>query len=442
MAFLQPKKQTGLKSGGFFGVQRSQSQQTPETDLNPNIDLSIRRKSDNSQTNSNEGTPFIIPQSQDEKINYKNQRKNFFRPPQKNPQTQPANLGSIAHLSNEQKIRIATLLHLNPATPENLTFFLQQSNTKNPQIVHALALIIEKVLKGDDNSLQYPQSYTPSPDQSPFNSPQNMNFAATPNAQVAQGMAFIGNRPKREHSPPISSFEFNDVRYTHYPDETIIMKKPLLLGAAPVEATYHIPQLEEDAHVIIQCYIAGVAPSPIGWPATLRVLVNGKIIKGQGICRFPALDVTNFIPDCDITIISSQEMHHYFLIIRPCYFKSFSQIVHSIQENPPQQEPEIDASISVYDPLSGDLMKYPGRGIHCRHCQCFDLKEYIKRATLCRRWVCPICSTLCELKDLVFSHQMKQYITDGVQPTLVEGTPEEFQYDAQNAYDEDDYFNF
>ena len=442
MAFLQPKKHTEAHPGGFFGVQRSQSQRPPENEIDSNIDLSIRRKSDISQSYANEGTPFILPQSQDEKITYKNQRKNFFRPAPKPPQL--TNIGSIFSLSAEQKVRIATLLHLNPPTPENLTFFLQQSNTKSPQIVHALALIIEKVINGGGGTQgQYPQSYTPSPDQSPFNSPQNMGFAATPNSQNV-GMAFLGNRPaKREHTPPISSFEFNDVRFTHYPDESVIMKKPLLLGFGPVEATYHIPPLEDDAHVIIQCYLAGVAPSPIGWPASLKVLVNGKIIKGQGICRFPALDITNFIPDCDITITCSSEMHQYFLIIRPCHFKSFTQIVVGIEQNPPQPEPEIDASVSVYDPLSGDLMKYPGRGARCRHCQCFDLKEYIKRATLCRNWVCPICSTLCELKDLVFSHQMKQYITEGCQQTIVEATPEEFHFEAQPTYEDDDYdFNF
>ena len=446
MAFLQPKSAgDGFKGSG--GGKKSTKPKSGEQDYNPSIDLSIRRRSSSSQSIEDEGVAFITPQVCDDRSVSKGQKKNFFRPNSRQQAVQPAPLTVISSLTYDQKVRVATLLNLTPPTPENLTFFLQQSNTKNPQIVHALTNILENVINSNGyvhnvmtSAPMIPevQSLTTSPVQSPFGSPQNI-YASTPNSQ--QNMPFSNSR-KREQTPPISSFEFNDIRFTHFTDENVIMKKPLILGPQPVEMTFHIPGFDPDVHVIIQCYFAGVAPSPISWPPSLRVLVNGKQIKAPGICRFPALDITPFIPDCDVTITCAAEMQQYFLIIRPCFYRSFSQIVAAIQEAPPRPEPEIDASVTIYDPLSGDILKYPGRGINCRHCQCFDLKEYIKRATLCRRWVCPICSTLCELKDLVFSHQMKQYITDENQPPATSGTvstPEEFQCDIGMSYDVDDF---
>lgn len=428
----------------FLFVQNSaktQMHQIPQSQQNP-IDLSQKRKSGNQE--DTQGVPFITPFSESQKQN-RGIRKTFFRP---KIQAKAPSITPIANLTNEQKIRVATILHLNPPTPENLMFFLQQSNSKNPQVVQALTMIIDRVVNETPapagNSIM---SMTNSPIQSPlFFSPQSYAGSAVSTPNQHQGTSFfsVNRASRRDVCPPISSFELNDVRYTHANDENVVMKKPLSIGNNPVDAAFHVPPLEQGMHLIVQCYIAGVAPSPIGWPGSLRVIVNGKVVKGPGICRFPVLDITTFLPECDVKIQCGTEMQHYYLVIRPSHFRTFSQIVRGLRDAPPQKEPEIDESVSIFDPLNGDVLKYPGRGSQCQHAQCFDLKEYIKRASLCRRWTCPICSKLCELKDLVFSHEMLQYIHGPTLHSEAVSTPEEFRIDDAQLGDDmnDPYTSF
>ena len=56
--------------------------------------------------------------------------------------------------------------------------------------------------------------------------------------------------------------------------------------------------------------------------------------------------------------------------------------------------------LSLICPLGLTRMKEPGRGVECKHLQCFDLTKYIKYVRDCGKWDCPICDQKCPFESL------------------------------------------
>jgi len=63
--------------------------------------------------------------------------------------------------------------------------------------------------------------------------------------------------------------------------------------------------------------------------------------------------------------------------------------------------------------LTTEKLRYPARGIFCKHFQCFDLRNYIMMTSASSnpRWVCPICKASCyEYRiDCILTEILNQY---------------------------------
>lgn len=54
------------------------------------------------------------------------------------------------------------------------------------------------------------------------------------------------------------------------------------------------------------------------------------------------------------------------------------------------------------DPISGNIIDHPCRGVNCTHIQCFDLRSFIERALNDNSWICPICGLMLSYENLRF----------------------------------------
>lgn len=215
---------------------------------------------------------------------------------------------------------------------------------------------------------------------------------------------------------PIFSYDFNDVRYGYCEQENMILKEPIPIGACDFNFQLQIPDIPDGYHVVIQSFIASVAPPISKWPQSLIVLINGQQVKGLGIFNFPLIDTFEFGPNANIQVHCSQEQQIYAFLIRLAKYQSLKELVSMIQSKNLNDEYFNPKGMSVICPINGKLMKYPGKGIHCTHSQCFDLKEYMIRALNHRNWVCPICRQSTPIEDLFFSKPTYELIQAAKKP--------------------------
>ncbi|KAK8788369.1 hypothetical protein V5799_021855 [Amblyomma americanum] len=61
-----------------------------------------------------------------------------------------------------------------------------------------------------------------------------------------------------------------------------------------------------------------------------------------------------------------------------------------------------DLMVSLLCPLTKTKIRVPGRGIRCRHLQCFDVYSYldVNECTLYPSWRCPVCRDLVLVQDI------------------------------------------
>jgi len=361
----------------------------------PNVDLSGKRNNHVNDPVKN-GRSFLNPGKNIEK------KKTFFRADPAVLESYKQAKAALLSYQTGQLMWIAQQLNLNPPSPENLMKYISTISAIDVDAMNTIKSIIFAAQSGklSENSSSSGILFNPG-----FSSAKNdiSNINRTPfiHSKKPQPISVLG---------PITSYDHHDVRYTHCQNEDFFMKEPILLGISKIDLEIPIKFYSEE-HVIIQCYMAGVVPSPISWPPSLKILINGFVIKSPGNYSFSKLDVSKYLPTMSIRICCSNEISQYSLIVRPSKYFSYKEVVEKIMKNHLQKEEINNEMISIFCPLSGDIMKYPGKGIKCNHFQCFDLKEYIKRSNKYRKWICPICNRSTELSDLVFSETTYVYIS-------------------------------
>ncbi|KAI3386297.1 hypothetical protein SNEBB_007638 [Seison nebaliae] len=66
-----------------------------------------------------------------------------------------------------------------------------------------------------------------------------------------------------------------------------------------------------------------------------------------------------------------------------------------------------EITTSILCPITMEVMKYPVRGVNCKHLQCFDCEAYISTNFIRATWKCPICNRTTRLSDLYFCQFIK-----------------------------------
>jgi hypothetical protein len=216
-----------------------------------------------------------------------------------------------------------------------------------------------------------------------------------------------------ERTPDISELDFGDCRYS-LPDE---MREPLysvVLERESFQSKFEIPSVQSGIHVVLQCV---GERGEVSWPQTLIIYVNSKQIK-PGHFAFSIIDLTRFPVGSLVELRYDGSVCRSMFMARYAKFTSFSNLALQI-ENSSQllDEESTDPITSLLCPITGELMKHPGRGRGCRHAECFELKEYMRMCTRTRSWLCPICRQQTLVRDLVAPRRIRRMLWELNRPT-------------------------
>lgn len=356
------------------------SSQSPGEKSTNGIDLGKKRTSGNQKALS-PGVPFLHP-SETDPGRAKSIRKSFFFQRNLSNDTEVV-LGNllkeVPRLTNEVMIKICRYYGLFPHSHSKLLNFVSDFSKYDTNSVALLAKVFSQVKDSCKPKIVEPQIHSTSV------------------------------RTKSMYIPKFSTIEkygFFDPRYSHCEQETLIMEEPIVIGNETKEFTIQLRSEPIGTHIIVQCFSSDGRNL---WPISLYIIVNDVLIKGPGMCTLNQIDMTDF-PCAKITFHCDRENNISGLIVRPAKYTSFKSIVTGLsqQYNPADKKPtEHEYAIC---PLTGKLLKYPGRGVECKHLQCFNLKAYIKRATATKQWACPICNKPCPFNQLMYSHEMENVI--------------------------------
>jgi hypothetical protein len=294
-------------------------------------------------------------------------RKRFFRAADDGQiaRSQPSQsqiLAAVHGLSQPQAFRVASGLRLSPPTQAKLREFAGRVSPQDDNMIATLFEAISNVLKDSGRTEPTVES-------------------------VGQG--------------------FFDCRYSRPADPAL--QQPIALfqiGDSSFNQTFVLPQVPAGHHVVMQCFRSNT----VEWPSTLRVFVNHKQIKAPGQFRFPVMDLAVFRWGSEVRVYYDMDGSHYSLLVRCAQFISFADIVVKIQNERMVDDNVNEYGLSVYSPISGGLLKYPGRGVNCNHAECFDLKEFLKICSSSRSWNCPICGKPTHVEDLIASRQMGELL--------------------------------
>ena len=211
---------------------------------------------------------------------------------------------------------------------------------------------------------------------------------------------------------PISSYSFVDIRYSYCDQEGMVLKDAVLIGTEKFEMKLSVPDLPPSMRVVIQCFTVGMVPAIIRWPSTSQIVVNDVPVKLTGLCNFPLIDASEFGERPEIEITCNNEGTPYALVVRVAKYRSFSEIADEVRADQVDNTPFSGQAVpSVMDPVSGKLMKYPGKGVNCTHDQCFDIKQFLKRCNRTRQWACPICNKPLPIHELRLCAKMAEVIS-------------------------------
>ena len=320
------------------------------------IDISRKRRSGSCESIPT-GRPFINPVDRLARVR---PRRSFFRDVK---EVTPKNglrstLAAVRGLTQAQAFRVALSLHLNPPTYAKLQDFVSSISELDEEMIDTVNTAIAGVVRVRNEGVVRP-----------------------------------------------GIFEFFDYRYKSAGRED----KSFKIGDVPLD--FHFPVPETEHHVVLQCFANGTPPV-FRWPLSLRVFVNGRYVKLPGRFMFPLIDLTAFGVGADVRIVYDVDGGMYTLMLREATFESYRDMVMKIENEKAVNDNFNELETSVLSPMSGKLLKHPGRGRNCKHAQCFDLLEFLKIATSTQMWACPVCRTPTYPEDLVSSAQMRRILYD------------------------------
>lgn len=328
----------------------------------------IPKKRKSNFDDQNNGSPFLKPESGLEEI----KKRSFFRDNSYNNLVLKAR-----QLQPAYQLQLINIFNIRPSNQEGLFAFLEslRQYDKNTimNVTKAVDFLYQKTL-------------------------QQIN-----REKINQQQQYAQNQVVLPKLGPIFSYDFNDVRYGYCEQENLILKEPIPIGMGEFNIKLQIPNIPEGFHVVIQTFIASVAPPIAKWPQSLIVIINGHQVKAPGPFFFPLIDTFDFGPNATIQVHCSHEPQTYAFLIRLAKYQSLKELVSMIKSKGLDDKYFNPRGSTIICPLKGKLMKYPGKGIHCTHSQCFDLKEYMRRAIIHRNWVCPICRQSTPIQELLYS---------------------------------------
>lgn len=244
---------------------------------------------------------------------------------------------------------------------------------------------------------------------------------------MIRDLFYQGINQKKHILPPLQEIDypFFDIRYSKTAIGNHMLCHPIILGSSDQEISLNPPPITSGNHIILQSFISGVQPPVIKWPQTISIYVNDKLVKPPCIVHYLLIDLTYFGQIKSIRITYQKEPNFYVMILREASYRTFDDIVKELQKLPVSDEFFREGELSLFCPISGEMMQDPGKGKDCKHTQSFDLKNFLQIATFQHRWICPICNKNLEFTDLIYSHESKKKIdmfksSDGADPGLTD----------------------
>lgn len=143
------------------------------------------------------------------------------------------------------------------------------------------------------------------------------------------------------------------------------------------------------------------------WPNDVSILINNSVVLSGTTLNNDFIDISDLNPKI-IKIVCEENKSR--LIVKKMIFHSYCEIIQKMNKISEKDEDFQKYSTSIFDPIFGGIMKYPGKGIYCKHQQCFDLKSFLIKANITKNFICPICMQNTPISELVFSSYIKNYI--------------------------------
>lgn len=308
-----------------------------------------------------------------------NGKKTFFRTSNQQAVCQFSQLCSqIVSSPPPIQLKLAVCLGLIPPNVNRLYSYLQSITPTDMDTINNIKMVFNDVMNGNSTSKPFLRISRPE----------------VPTKENIHKTIKLG---------PMSSYDYFDFRFVHSEMEEHLFKAPILIGLQNFNLSFQIPDLGPDYRVLMQSFLAQTAPPSLQWPQSLCLYSNKIIIKGPGFFTYPFIDLTDFGHHADITITCGKELKPFALLIRAAQIRTFKQMLEIIMSSGNQDTHFNKQEAYLICPISGKLMKYPGKGKNCRHAQCFDLIKYMKFCTQFRKWSCPICHQDTPFYDLIFS---------------------------------------
>lgn len=385
------------------------------------LDLQMKRKSGSCNADVSGGSAFLNPGR------LRNDRIPFFRRPDIDLSVRDITV-RINSLTPDQQIVLAQKLGLRP-TQAALWSFMRGISLSDKQVTRQIQSILTEL----------------EPSKTPRIPPPGK--IAVPS--ITQPLRRKETRTKGPKLGPISSYPFVDIRYGYCEEEGLILKDAALIGLKKYGTHLTVPDLPPSRRAVIQCFAVGMVPAIVRWPSTSRVVVNDVPVKLPGVCNFALIDTSDFGERPDIDVMCDEEGAPYALVVRVAEYRSFSDLATQVMTKHVDESPFTGTIVpSVMDPVSGKLMKHPGKGVNCHHDQCFDIKQYIKRSNMTRQWLCPVCNRSLPYQELRYCSRMAEVISGAKSqkgsPTMVappEAPPSLFDgEDALSANSDGDVF--
>jgi hypothetical protein len=193
-----------------------------------------------------------------------------------------------------------------------------------------------------------------------------------------------------------------DFRYSCRDFRTSTVFGPLFLGNSIVDERYAVavPPMEAKDRVVLQC----VARQGEFFPPSLTVRIGEHLVVGPGVSGARLLDVSGLVQSSEIEVaVESQPESQWFcLVMRVVRKLKFSEILRQILAKRIRHPlPE-----SIVCPFSGKVLEIPAKSLRCRHLDCFDLREVLKKTRIGREIVCPVCQQQIRLREIIVNWEM------------------------------------
>ncbi|KAH0795666.1 MIZ zinc finger family protein [Histomonas meleagridis] len=243
--------------------------------------------------------------------------------------------------------------------------------------------------------------------------------------QVRLQIQRANSSPQTPTTSPIQPYFESDFRY----NSIEILSAIVVKGA--IDNTITIPNdLEPFGRIIIQCIPNQI--QPLAWPQSIKIIINGTILLSNINVRSDFIDITQFNAKT-VRIVCEVRAAGLYLYIKKSKYESYDQIVDRIIQTSAIPNENLNKDeICIFDPLSGQVMQHPGRGIRCMHKQCFDLKQYLIKTNLTKNPMCPICMGKVPLNELAHSRETEAYISQMLQKNI-------FSFDASEEHFSDEF---